>query len=549
MNTTRNKRLLDGMETVAQYLARKLHALGARHLFGVPGDFSLSLLDSVLETGLLEWVGSPNELNAGYAADAYARTRGIGALVTTFGVGELSALNAVAGAYAENVPLVQITGAPATTRDGMLLHHTLGDGDFTHFARAYAEVTAAGAILTHDDPCARIDEVLQTAVDEQRPVYLVVPADVALTEAQCGATTVVSDAENDSRGSTLRFSAAVRALLGSAQSAAVIAGHLVERTRSQGVFGALVSALDSPVVTLSSGRGAIDSTHPRFAGVYIGGIGAKRAQLAVETADVLIEVGTLMADAVTGMFSHRDDPAHTIHLGVRTARVAGREYAVPFADALRILTELATPLPRELPDVPAAGPVVGETLDQDTLWATLERLLPAGSRLVTDIGTTFWGAAGITLPAGVDVVAQPVWSSIGYALPATLGCALAAPERRPVLVIGDGAAQMTVQELGTLARHANPVIVVVDNSGYTIERALQSPQAVYNDVAAWDWTALARAFAPGIDLRTAAPSTPDELATELSAALADDRMAVLHVRLDALDVPAGLRALADRHRR
>jgi TPP-dependent 2-oxoacid decarboxylase len=316
------------MVTVAQYLAHRLHALGARHLFGVPGDFSLSLLDSALGTGLLEWVGSPNELNAGYAADAYARTRGIGAMVTTFGVGELSAIDAVAGAYAENVPVVQVTGAPPTaaaTR-GALLHHTLGDGDFGRFARAYAEVTADGAVLTAEDAAERIDAV----------------------------------------------------------------------------------------------------------------------------------------------------PARTIHLGVRTATVAGTEFpGVAFATGLEVLAGLMDgSLRREVPELLAAGPVAGAELDQETLWATLERRLPRGSRLVTDIGTCFWGAAGITLPAGVDVVAQPVWSSIGYALPATLCCALAAPDRRPVLVIGDGAAQMTVQELGTLARWANPVVVVVDNSGYTIERAL-----------------------------------------------------------------------------
>jgi len=541
------------MVTVAQYLAYRLHALGARHLFGVPGDFSLSLLDSVLETDLLEWVGSPNELNAGYAADAYARTRGIGALVTTFGVGELSAIDAVAGAYAENVPLVQITGAPATGRDGMLLHHTLGDGDLGRFARAYAEVTAAGAVLTHDDPCGRIDEVLETAVRELRPVYLAIPADVAVAEVAESRLRHPQTATNSPSASEVEgFRAAVEGLLVGAHSAAVIAGHLVERTRSQLALRALVEAADSPVVTLTSGRGAIDTGHPLFAGVYIGEIGAKRAVLAVETADVIVEVGTLMADAVTGIFSHRDDPAHTVHLGVRTARVAGREFAVPFATALAVLTDVfaATDLGRELPDLPPTGPVAGDALDQETLWATVERHLPAGSRLVTDIGTTFWGAAGITLPTGspipTDIVAQPVWSSIGYALPATLGCALAAPQRRPVLVIGDGAAQMTVQELGNLARHANPVVVVVDNAGYTIERALQSPQAVYNDVARWDWIALARAFAPGVDLRTAAPTTPAELDAELAAALDDPRMAVLHVRLDPLDVPTGLQGLADR---
>ncbi|GAA4699083.1 alpha-keto acid decarboxylase family protein [Pseudonocardia yuanmonensis] len=539
------------MVTVAQYLANRLHALGARHLFGVPGDFSLSLLDSALETGLLEWIGSPNELNAGYAADAYARTRGIGALVTTFGVGELSAIDAVAGAYAENVPLVQITGAPprAAAARGAVLHHTLGDGDFGRFARAYAEVTADGAVLTAEDAAERIDAVLATAVCELRPVYLAIPADVAVAPvdpARLGRPLPVATADPVA---VEGFRRACAALLEDARSAAVIAGHLVERTRTQEAFRRLVHAAASPVVTLTSGRAAIPADDPYFAGVYVGEIGAKRAVLAVETADVLIEAGTLMADAVTGMFTHRDDPAHTIHLGVRGARVAGVEFpGVPFATGLDVLAELMDgSLRRELPDLPPAGPEAGGELDQATLWATLQHRLPRDARLVTDIGTSFWGAAGITLPAGVDVVAQPVWSSIGYALPATLGCALADPDHRPVLVIGDGAAQMTVQELGTLARWANPVVVLVDNSGYTIERALQSPQAVYNDVAAWDWCALARAFAPGADLRTASPATPAELDAALVEALADDRMSVLHVRLDALDVPTGLRGLADRH--
>ena len=222
---------------------------------------------------------------------------------------------------------------------------------------------------------------------------------------------------------------------------------------------------------------------------------------------------------------------------------------MPFAVALEVLTDVVdgAALRRELPDTAPEGPEAGPALDQATLWAHLERWFPHGHRLVTDIGTTFWGAAGITLPAGTDVVAQPVWSSIGYALPAALGCAVADPARRPVLVIGDGAAQMTVQELSTLARLPQPpVVIVVDNSGYTIERALQSPAAVYNDVAPWDWCALARAFAPGVPMVTADPATPRELDAALAeAAGAPDRLAVLHVRTDPLDLPAGLRGLAD----
>ncbi|MBW0105415.1 alpha-keto acid decarboxylase family protein [Pseudonocardia sp. KRD291] len=538
--------------TVAQYLARRLGELGVEHLFGVPGDFSLTLLDHMLAEGRQQWVGSPNELNAGYAADGYARTRGMAALVTTYGVGELSAIDAVAGAYAENVPLVQITGAPpsALAEAGALLHHTLGDGDFGRFARAYAEVTTAGAVLTAGDAPARIDEVLATAVRELRPVYLAVPVDVATALVPAPAAPLPR-ATADARA-VAEFRRRAANLLAPAHSAVLVAGHLVERTGAVAPFGRLVDAAASPVVTLTSGRGALDPASPHFAGVYCGTIGAKRAILAVDTADVMIEAGTLMADAVTGMFSHRDDPAHTIHLGVHTATVAGRVIdGVPFASALEVLTELVDGdvLRRDVPDAAPEGPEAGTALDQATLWAHLQRWFPRGHRLVTDIGTSSWGAAGITLPAGTDVVAQPVWSSIGYALPASLGCAVADPSRRPVLVIGDGAAQMTVQELSSLARLPHPpIVVVVDNSGYTIERALQSPQAVYNDVAEWDWCALARAFAPGVDLFTAAPATPGELDAALDrAAASPDRLAVLHVRTHPLDLPAGLRGLADRY--
>ena len=541
--------------TVAQYLARRLAELGVEHLFGVPGDFSLTLLDHVLAEGHQQWVGSPNELNAGYAADGYARTRGMAAVVTTFGVGELSVIDAVAGAYAENVPLVQITGAPPTAlaERGALVHHTLGDGDFGRFARAYAEVTAAGAVLTPDDAGSRIDEVLATARRELRPVYLAIPVDVAT--APVPAPTSPLPAAMADPGAVAKFRRYAADLLAGADSAALVAGHLVERTDAVDALARLIDAAASPVVTLTSARGAVDPADPRSAGVYCGAIGAKRAILAVDTADVVIEAGTLMADAVTGMFTHRDDPAHTIHLGVRTATVAGRAIeGVPFATALEVLIGLADGARwrRELPDAVEAEPEPGDALgalDQEGLWAHLGAWFPRGHRLVTDIGTAFWGAAGTTLPTGTDVVAQPVWSSIGYALPAGLGCAVADPGRRPVLVIGDGAAQMTVQELSTLARLPQPpVVVVVDNSGYTIERALQSPRTVYNDVASWDWCALVRALAPGIDLITAVPGTPAELDAALAAAAAaPDRLALLHVRADPLDLPAGLRGLADRY--
>ncbi|RYZ30698.1 MAG: alpha-keto acid decarboxylase family protein, partial [Propionibacteriaceae bacterium] len=167
--------------TVSDHLLDRLHELGADHLFGVPGDYNLGFLDTVLAHPGVAWVGCTNELNAAYAADGYARLAGVGAVLTTYGVGELSALNGVAGAYAENVGVVQITGAPATSlmRAGMDVHHSFADGDWERFARMYREVTCADVFLDAENACDLIDDALRRCRDERLPVHLTLPSDVA----------------------------------------------------------------------------------------------------------------------------------------------------------------------------------------------------------------------------------------------------------------------------------------------------------------------------------------------------------------------------------
>ena len=167
--------------TVADYLLDRLAQIGIRHFFGVPGDYNLQFLDHVIDHPQITWVGCANELNAAYAADGYARCKPAAALLTTFGVGELSAVNGIAGSYAEYLPVIHVVGAPAlrAQRAGELLHHSLGDGDFGHFARMAKEVTVAQASLTADNAEGEIDRLLTTALFERRPVYLLLPSDVA----------------------------------------------------------------------------------------------------------------------------------------------------------------------------------------------------------------------------------------------------------------------------------------------------------------------------------------------------------------------------------
>ena len=167
--------------TVAGYLLTRLAEAGLASVFGVPGDYNLAILDAIAGRPDLAWIGMATEQGAGYAADSYARLRGIGALVTTFGVGELSALNAISGAYAESVPVVHIVGTPALAvrETGATLHHNLPGRDYGHFARMAAEVTTAQADLRPDTAPEQIDRVLSTTLRTSRPVYLTIPADVA----------------------------------------------------------------------------------------------------------------------------------------------------------------------------------------------------------------------------------------------------------------------------------------------------------------------------------------------------------------------------------
>ena len=561
------------MTTVAEYLAVRLRQLGVAHLFGVPGDFSLGLVEALAAPGRLEWIGTANELDAGYAADGYARRRGLGALCTTFGVGELSALNAVAGAMAEQVPVVQITGTPATgaAAGGVLLHHTLADGDHGRTLRAYQEFTTAAEVLTADRAAEQIDDVLTTALVRLRPVYLGVPADlveVRLDDADAARLEQPLTVPASDPDALARFAAAVQDLLAGVAGVGGVAGaegarpvllvgHLVQRLAAGGRLGALARAGDWPVVHLLSGRGTLDEDRPPVAGFHVGAMGPAPVRALVDGARPLITVGATLTDVISGFGTHHPDPAQGITLDLDGATVAGRRFdGVRLIDALDALTPVAaafrTPPTAAAPPVPVpARPAVvaeaGDALTQEQLWHTLQEWLPPDTTLVTDIGTAFWGAAGLTLPAGAAFVAQPVWSSIGYAVPATLGVALAEPGRRAVLVTGDGAAQMTVAELGLLARRApGALAVVVDNAGYTIERALRSPRAAHHDVPRWDWTALATALAPDHPPLALAVRTAADLTEALKRADAEPgRLTLLHVTTHPMDAPPLLRALAE----
>lgn len=517
--------------SVGAYLAHRLVQLGAPHVLGLPGDFNLSLLDEMVAVPGIEWVGTTNELNAAYAVDAYARTtRRPAALVTTYGVGELSAINGVAGSFAEDVPVVAVTGMPPTTArsSAALLHHTLVDGDFDHFVRAYSEVVAASAVLRETDATLQVDRTLRAALETSKPVYLGVPSDVALLQVSSAALGTPLTASASDPAALAGFRAALARALDGAALVTVLAGTQVHRRRAE---QRLVDVAGHPgvrVATLAGAKAVLPEHHPASLGTYLGAMTAAGAvRDAVDGAQPLVLAGTVFSDVLTGQFSHRFDVGAAIEMSISHARV-GRAFfdGVHLEDALAALDEVLGEHDRApAPQVPAPAPPPRAAVDdddaltQDELWHQVQAWLPEDAITIADAGTALYGALGLTMPRGTDLLAQPIWSSIGYTLPAALGTCLAAPERPTVLLIGDGAAQLTATELATLwQRGLAPVIVLIDNAGYTIERAIQSPRAVYQDVTAWDWTALPAALAPGVDVLTATASTVGGLRTALAAA-------------------------------
>ncbi|MEU7155020.1 alpha-keto acid decarboxylase family protein [Streptomyces chrestomyceticus] len=543
--------------TVADYLLRRLRELDVEHLFGVPGDYNLGFLDQVTAFPGLTWVGTCNELDAAYAADGYARLRGAAALVTTFGVGELSAVNGVAGAYAERVPVVAVTGMPATevAEAGRPVHHTLMDGEYGHFGRMFAEVTVARADLTAQNAPAEIDRVLRAMWRERRPVHLNLPTDVVTARVPAPeGPLVVPDGPADP-GLLREFLDGCARLLDGARSVTVLAGHEAERFGLRGPLAGLLAAAPVRSAVFSSGKGVLDETAPGFVGSYTGEISDKRVRAAVEGADCLILVGAPVSDSVTGGFSHHFTPERTIELRPGRAS-AGRGVfeGIAMADAVGGLAGLLRDA--ELPEPEGYGesfsyPEVEEGengLTQRQLWAQIGAFLCAGSVLVAEQGTAFYGAQEVPLPADGRFVGQPLWGSIGYTLPATLGTELAAPDRRSVLVIGDGSLQLTAQELGTMTRYgAAPVVVVVNNDGYTVERAIHGATASYNDIAAWDYTALPAAFGAGPGTVAVRVGTPAELADALAlAARTPDELVLIEAVLAREDAPELLTALARR---
>ncbi|MBW4566414.1 MAG: alpha-keto acid decarboxylase family protein [Mojavia pulchra JT2-VF2] len=538
--------------TVGSYLLHRLAQIGIKHIFGVAGDYNMEFLDAIVNHDGIELISTCNELNASYAADGYGRINGVGALVTTFGVGELSAINGVAGAYAEHVPVVAITGSVATKiqSSGSLVHHTLGTGDFSMFARMYEKVTVTQAYLTTENATTEIDRVLGICLLKKLPVYISIPMDVAKHEVAVPSDSFIPPVFESDRAALAQTIDVCVAMLEKATQPVILADIGVARYHLHEQLRELLTATGYPYATMNMGKGLLEETHPQFIGIYNGAASEEYVKKRIEQSDCVLSIGVLMTDFNTGKFSAKLDPERTIEVHGQYVKVKSALYNnVAMADVLSGLCQRLQHRDAQTLNFFSATanlnagfttPFAADSsapITQRRFWHRFAHFLQEDDIIVAETGTCLFGAAIVPLPKGATFIGQVLWGSIGYSVGALLGCAIANSQRRSILLVGDGSFQMTAQELSTILRyHLKPIIFLINNDGYTIERDIHGERMPYNDIQPWNYHQLVEVFAGnGWGMKV---STESQLETALQKAEQNhDQLAFIEVVMDKMDSP------------
>jgi len=486
--------------TVIEYVLSRLHTIGITDVFGVPGDFAFPVNDAICLHPQMQWIGCCNELNAAYAADGYARIKGFGAICTTYGVGELSAMAGIAGAYAEHLPIFHLVGMPnmALQSAHALMHHTLGNGEYDLFHRMTTPVVCASAIMTPQNAAYETERLIAEAVYHRRPVYMGFPADVAAQPLARSTQPVPQPRSNPA--SLSAATDAVVNTLAQAKSACILPGIIVKRVGLQTALQSLVDASGLPFATMFMDKTVLDEQHPSYVGMYDGKLMNEAVREFVEGSDVVLAIGTLLTDFNSGAFTANLDPSKTINIQHHRTNVGSATFSnVEMGELLASLAECLTTRDWKRLTPTSLGDPTGQGTDSITaasLYPRWANFLNADDILIAETGTASMGLGFARMPRGASFHNQTLWGSIGWATPAAFGAAVAAPTSRVVLVTGEGSHQLTAQEVSQFGRRGlKPVIFVLNNAGYLIERLLcKDPAIAYNDVAAWRYAELPHAL-------------------------------------------------------
>jgi indolepyruvate decarboxylase len=531
--------------TISTYLIHRLQSLGVRHIFGVPGDYVLGFYKA-LEESELAVINTCDEQGAGFAADAYARFNGLGVVCITYCVGGLKVANTTAQAYAEKSPVVVISGAPGMNERlrNPLLHHKVRDFDTQ--LKVFEQLTEAATVLDNPQTAAReIDRVLAAAVQHKRPVYIELPRDMV----NAPITGEPHPPRPLPQPDPIALREAVAEALGrinAAERPVILADIELQRFGLQDELMRLVEGSNIPVAATILSKSVVREDHPLYLGVYEGAMGRQEVTDYVEGSDCLIMLGVFMTDVNLGIFTAQLDPARIISATSERLSIRYHSYdGITLADFLPALIA-AQPRQRALgpiphpPTPPECFPVPDKPLTVRYLFERLNQFLDDSTAVLADPGDAMFAGIDMTIHCASEFSSPAYYTSLGYAVPAAIGVQLARPDLRPLVLVGDGAFQMTGLELSTVARFGlTPIVVVLNNQGYGTERPMLDGR--FNDILNWRYSDVPRVLGAG---RGHCAATEDELEAALLAARADrDTFHVIEVQLAADDRSEALERL------
>ena len=530
---------------IGSYLIYALKQAGVNHVFGVPGDYILAFYD-LLSKSDIQLVGTTREDTAAFAADGYARNRGIGALAVTYGVGALNTVNAIAGAYAESSPVIIISGAPGVKeqRDDPLLHHRFGP--FTYQREIFERITADAVVL--DDPVIafrQIDQALRIAREQSRPVYLELPRD----RVHCAGMILPKTENNPVSSDPEALAEAVAETLQRMKQATkplIVAGVELHRRGLKDVLKQLVQNTGLPIAATLTGKSVFSECHKQYLGIYEGAMSSPTAREYVEQADLILMLGLTLNDVDTGIYSARLDPNLMVRASKGEVLISHHRYPnITLADFVTALANKAVSCTHGFPPLankPALldFPQSGTKIRIVRLIERLNQTLGPALSVVCDTGDCLFASIELCLPEHSNFYASAFYTCMGFAVPAALGSQLADPKQRALILVGDGAFQMTGTELSTHARFGlAPIVIVFNNHGYSTERFIMD--GPFNDISEWRFDKLGQVFG---SIEGYNVFTEEEFDNALKLSLTNTKqISLLNVHLQADDPSPAMRRL------
>ncbi|HVX12644.1 MAG TPA: thiamine pyrophosphate-binding protein [Pirellulales bacterium] len=539
--------------SIGEYLIRRLQEFGVRDLFGIPGDYILGFY-SMLEQSPIHVVGCCREDNAGFAADAYARINGIGAVCVTYGVGGLSLCNSIAGAYAEKSPVVVISGAPGIREryKNPLLHHKVRD--FRTQLDVFDKICVATAELNDPATAFRdIDRVLTSCIRGKRPVYIELPRDMVKVVPDVPHEFRSLEPTSDPEALAEAVAEAAR-LIDDCRKPVILAGVEIHRYGLQDELLHFAESTRIPIACTITGKSVVPEKHPLFAGLYEGAMSRAEVTQFVEESDCVLMLGTFMTDIDLGIYTAQLDPVRCIYAVSDDLQIRHHHYHdVLLGDFIRALTARRPHPPERQPPVRPDQNGHKYQLQADrplTIMRLIERLdqsLDDRTIVISDIGDALFAATELTTHGRTEFIGPAYYTSMGFGVPGAVGAATARPDVRTVVIVGDGAFQMTGNELSTLVRQGyHSIVIVLDNKGYGTERILHPGDFKYNEVHPWAFHKLPEVFGGGKGYEV---RTEGEFDRALAAAWTDKQVHLIQAHLPLDDCSPPLCRLAEHLRK